>query len=299
MAYKNDLRNKKYGKLTVLEYDIELSAEKKKTYWKCECECGNIKSMRADYFTKKENPTCGECRNDLSGQIFGRLVPICKTNTDKAGHQRWLCQCQCGNTTEVLATNLIRGLTTSCGCYHKEMTSNRLINLFGQKFGKLTVIERANSIGERVEWLCRCDCGTEVIVQGANLKNGHTQSCGCLTSLGEAKIRTILTDSDFSFSTQYTFSDLPNRRFDFALFKNNYLIGLIEYQGKQHYQYVNTWHQTEEEWYKAIERDKEKVEYCKENNIPLLVIPYTDYDKLDINYIINGFEGLNNETKTV
>ena len=55
------------------------------------------------------------------------------------------------------------------------------IDLTGHKFGRLTVLNRAeNSKDGRVRWLCKCDCGNERIILGKSLKNGHTQSCGCL-----------------------------------------------------------------------------------------------------------------------
>lgn len=54
-------------------------------------------------------------------------------------------------------------------------------NLIGQKFGRLTVIERLeNTKNGKTRWLCKCDCGNETIVQGNNLKNKHVKSCGCL-----------------------------------------------------------------------------------------------------------------------
>lgn len=55
------------------------------------------------------------------------------------------------------------------------------IDLTGQKFGRLSVIERApNNKDGRTMWKCRCDCGNERIIMGKSLRNGHTQSCGCL-----------------------------------------------------------------------------------------------------------------------
>ena len=52
-------------------------------------------------------------------------------------------------------------------------------NLIGKKFGFLTVLERAESNTRRIKWRCICDCGTEKIVSGENLRSGHTKSCGC------------------------------------------------------------------------------------------------------------------------
>ena len=54
-------------------------------------------------------------------------------------------------------------------------------NLVGKKFGKLTVLKRVeNDKYQRTKWLCKCDCGNEVIVSANQLKRGKTKSCGCL-----------------------------------------------------------------------------------------------------------------------
>ena len=56
----------------------------------------------------------------------------------------------------------------------------KAVDLIGQRFGRLTVLERAENKGIHVCWKCRCDCGNEKIVRGCQLKNSNTQSCGCL-----------------------------------------------------------------------------------------------------------------------
>lgn len=55
----------------------------------------------------------------------------------------------------------------------------RLIDLSGQSFGKLTVLERAPNDGRRTMWACRCSCGKSSIVDADHLRTGHTTSCGC------------------------------------------------------------------------------------------------------------------------
>lgn len=54
-------------------------------------------------------------------------------------------------------------------------------DLTDSRFCRLTVIRRAgtNSSGGAT-WLCKCDCGSYVTVDGSNLKTGRTRSCGCL-----------------------------------------------------------------------------------------------------------------------
>lgn len=56
------------------------------------------------------------------------------------------------------------------------------IDLTHQRFGRLTVEKRAKTVARNgnVCWLCRCDCGNRVVVEGYALRKGITRSCGCL-----------------------------------------------------------------------------------------------------------------------
>lgn len=58
----------------------------------------------------------------------------------------------------------------------------KLIDLTGKTFERLTVIKRdfSKPNNKKAMWLCKCQCGKEVIVGGDHLRNGHTKSCGCL-----------------------------------------------------------------------------------------------------------------------
>lgn len=58
---------------------------------------------------------------------------------------------------------------------------SKLIDLTGKKFGKLTVISKAESDKYgATRWLCECDCGNKKIVRGNGLKRGYVKSCGCI-----------------------------------------------------------------------------------------------------------------------
>ncbi len=67
-----------------------------------------------------------------------------------------------------------------------------LIDLTGQKFGRLTVIERHERPKERRSreafWLCKCDCGNESTLSGYELRSGNTKSCGCYHKAITSKI---------------------------------------------------------------------------------------------------------------
>ena len=60
---------------------------------------------------------------------------------------------------------------------------NRL-DLTGQRYGQLTVLRSVGNIGNKTAWLCRCDCGNEVVVKTRYLRSGHVKSCGCKRAEG-------------------------------------------------------------------------------------------------------------------
>ncbi len=60
------------------------------------------------------------------------------------------------------------------------------LNLIGQQFGKLNVRRFAQMKNVRSQWMCRCECGTYVLVLGTYLYRGRTTSCGC-ASIGIPK----------------------------------------------------------------------------------------------------------------
>lgn len=66
----------------------------------------------------------------------------------------------------------------------------RCIDLTGQRFGRLVVVERAQNIGARTAWLCKCQCGNEHIALGGNLRQGNATSCGCYHREIASKVNT-------------------------------------------------------------------------------------------------------------
>lgn len=114
---------------------------------------------------------------DLTGRVFGKLTVVRAVGSNKCGQKLWECTCECGGTTVSAASSLLRGTSRSCGCL-----AHPIKDMIGQKFGKLTVIDRAEkkpgSKKRAAWWLCRCDCGRETTVDGSSLRSGNTQSCG-------------------------------------------------------------------------------------------------------------------------
>lgn len=61
------------------------------------------------------------------------------------------------------------------------------IDLTGQQFTRLKVVNKAYKKGNEWYWNCICDCGNECIVCGTNLRYGRTKSCGCLKKESDKK----------------------------------------------------------------------------------------------------------------
>ena len=68
---------------------------------------------------------------------------------------------------------------------------NPRIDLVGQRFGRLTVIEKTalKSKNRSIMWQCKCDCGNDKLVPATELRRGHIKSCGCMASDNRAKFK--------------------------------------------------------------------------------------------------------------
>lgn len=291
---KNNLVGKKFGQLLVLEYLGE-------SKWKCKCDCGQETTVRTAALNSGHTQSCGCLRGkntknntrnmppkkDLTGQKFGLL-----TAQEYIKGGKWRCQCDCGKETIVDTRNLISGHTCSCGCLVKTINSkNNTFDMTNYENNTIKVLQRAGSDSQGVAlWECQCKiCGNIFLTKGSTIRNGATRSCGCIHSFNEQKITKLLIDNNIDFKTQYTFSDLKGSkggalRFDFAIFKNNELSHLIEYNGIQHYVKVSgNWGDDFEE---GQIRDQLKIDYCKSHNIPLIIIKYDE--EYDLNTLLNN-----------
>lgn len=104
----------------------------------------------------------------------------------------------------------------------------------------------------------------------------------CNESKGEQKVRCWLENRNIKFKPQYIFNDLKDKtflRFDFGILdRQDILIFLVEYDGIGHYD-KNAF--GEESYKLTIYHDQLKNQYCQKNNIPLLRIPYWDFDNIE------------------
>lgn len=231
---------------------------------------------------------------NLIGQKFYSLTVLKELPKEQRRNPKkteWVCQCDCGNLTNVITNYLVTGHTKSCGCRRVETAKRNFTkNIQNQKFNKLTALEPTEQRGSdgSVIWKCQCDCGNIHYASTNSLITEAIGSCGCQRSRGESKINNILFENEINYQTQYWFNDLKDKKylyFDFAILNDdNSIKCLIEYQGVQHY-HPDLLHGS---WIQNPQiHDEMKRKYCLEHNISLIEIPYTDFNIIDWNYLKN------------
>lgn len=133
----------------------------------------------------------------VEGAVFGRLTVVRRLPKGSKGRYRVLCRCACGKEAIPEVTDLLRGLTSSCGCRKAEALAEarlaRSVNAKGYGavkvgcvFERLTVIELLPPSKRRYA-ITRCQCGNDLTVPLDSLIQGNTRSCGCLASELTAK----------------------------------------------------------------------------------------------------------------
>jgi hypothetical protein len=130
-----DMVGQQFGRWLVLE---EAGRRNGKRLYRCECQCPQrtIRVVQGDHLRQGLSRSCGclkrelaaermRQKHDLTGRVFGRLTVIAEAGRyGKPGQTKriWLCECACAakNQVEVLASNLLKGTSRSCGCLQRE-----------------------------------------------------------------------------------------------------------------------------------------------------------------------------------
>lgn len=214
-----DLSNQRFGRLTALR-PVPGKRYHGFVVWECICDCGKKVRVASGMLRSGNTRSCGCLGNgrkhfDLEGQRFGRLIAL---RLLRRGNKIfWECICDCGKVTFVETGSLVSGNTKSCGCLPLE-----ILDLTGQRFGRWSVVAFVEKIKSKTRWLCRCDCGNEAVVYGFSLRNGQSQSCGCLKRelTGARFRRTGLTDAereqDRKYPAYYEWRDAVYERDDYT-----------------------------------------------------------------------------------
>lgn len=285
----------KFGSLTVL--GALRDKKKRRTYFRCLCDCGKETVKFSGHVQDGHTKSCGclryapsNQRKDYSGTKFGHLLAIEPIYED--GKSRYKCRCDCGEETIVYLSALLNG-QQMCGKCKANLTSQLNRRDYTGLVSKSGVLFLYPTYSKDYSWYWRCKCGycgSEFDACGTLVWIGQIKSCGCIKSANEEYIKSILEDNQISYKREVTFDEcvcISKLRFDFGIYFDDELLGLIEYDGEQHYIPIEHWG-GKETLDETKKRDQIKDDYCKNNSIPLLRIPYYE-SKDNIESIVLSF----------
>lgn len=124
-----DLSGQRFGRLTVIERDLNGPVGASK--WICKCDCGNVISVRRNHLVGGNTNSCGCSKKGVNikplvpGQRFGRLVVQGMTDKKSGNTYIYRCLCDCGKECYVSRASLVNGSTKSCGCLQSEKAKER------------------------------------------------------------------------------------------------------------------------------------------------------------------------------
>ncbi len=171
-----------------------------------------------------------------------------------------------------------------CKCYKKIFYEEKFLKSCLEKYGNRFNYDLIQYDGMKSKIKIKCNQCNTVFVQRASSHLSDSKGCPkCNESKGENRVARCLSKKNISFIPQKTFNTLRDKNplfFDFYL---DDLELLIEYDGEGHYLpcFGSILKQKQKNLEICQRRDKIKNEWAKANNIPLLRIPYWDFEKVE------------------
>lgn len=261
-----------------------------------------IEVNTGELFRARRKHICSKCHYKRIDTITNEQTVINKlsqTNCmdiefymeDSGGIRHHMVHYKCGKCNRVNTRRVSNFLRQKYNCGYCEgakesKDTDRFIfemqERFGNTFSLLSEYEDASTSIK-----IRCNkCGfIRNIKPNAFLTSGYCPKCGNKSSHGERLIAKFLSDNNIEFETQKYFKDwnIGIHYFDFYVPKLNLI---IEYHGRQHYEYVDYFHKTVENFEYRKEKDKQKLEVALKHGFNYVSINYKLYDSL--NFILSN-----------
>ncbi|MFW3363908.1 DUF2726 domain-containing protein [Aerococcus viridans] len=189
---------------------------------------------------------------------------------------------ECGHIFQMEANAFMQGQRCPNCRYNRTAKSNRIPLEDAQKMikeatdGEYEIIGNYKGLNPRngaKSDIKHVSCGYVFKMQPGRIIRTETGCPNCSSSYGEKFVESYLKENNFTYKTQYRIKECRNKRplpFDFAIFENDKLIHLIEYDGEQHFKPKFG----KKYFEKTIHNDNIKNEFCSKNEINLIRIPY-------------------------
>ena len=248
------------------------------------------KLLKDDYFTQDIHDILikcveGHCNIIVSGETgSGKTEFVKYLASHTKTNEKMLFRCNICNNEWKTIPDVVLGGHTCPKCSHKQSgdiwrkSKNTFIKEISNINSNIEITGEYINDSTQIECLCKI-CNTKWKATPNNLL--HNSGCPkCKSSKGENKIDKYLSSNNVCFNRQHKFKDCKNIRtlpFDFYLPDYN---TCIEYDGELHYKAVD-YYGGEDALRNTKYRDEIKTQYCKENNIKLIRIPYWEFDNIE------------------
>lgn len=186
------------------------------------------------------------------------------------------------------AKNMDRDIKGCQYCAGKNIPLWFIKNEITRNNPNVILLQDENRKKYQVQYMCKIHHRVYNDKIGVLMSGGGLPCCQGAQSNGERKLAGILQSMNLAYEHQYEFDDCYDIRplpFDIAVFKpSDKLCCVIEYDGKQHYvptKFYDSDLTAEEQFAKIKRHDNMKDRYCQEHNIPLIRIPYYEFDNME------------------
>lgn len=260
-------------------------------------ECGFIYKYKPKEFLHN-NRRCPKCNGTYRRTHEEFILELKKVHGDEyvllSKYERMnkkvlIKHSKCGYQWEALPSNILKGHgCPKCGHSIRLTPEEFLVKFNEASNGEYILLSTYEKHDVKIKVRHEM-CKYEYMVKPHNFLSGF-RCPKCSKSKGEKRIYDLLNKLNVNFQIEFTFDDCKHIKrlpFDFAIFNElNELLGLIEFDGKQHYEPIE-WFGGEEGFELTKQRDEIKNKYCQENSINLLRIPYWECDNIE--YLIEGY----------
>jgi len=264
------------------------------------CRCGNKSVTSYNIFKNKHQ--CRNCSYRGAGDKQRLTYEYVKSKFENEGcilisdsydesHSALEYTCSCGETSFTSFNRFASGHRCKSCSVERGSSSRRFSTEYVSKYLKDRgcVYLGDGHVNSKTKFKYICECGNASYTNLNNFKKGRRCKKCKRFSIGEDKIEKFLLKSGVRFKNEFRIDGCKNKLklpFDFAIFNKSRLIGLIEFDGKQHFEPLDFFGGAKS-FNKLKRNDSIKNFYCFANGIPLLRIKYNKIKQLE--EIINEF----------
>lgn len=266
-----------------------------------QCKCGDLFLTEWNTFTNMKKRQCNKCGNKGSGSYLRFSFLEVKEFIEKNSQCKLISKNYQNNSSKlILLCSCGKEFTASFACFKNRnqrqcitcgkstpKTETTIIKKYVEgKKGNGCKLITEKYLGQKHKIEIRCACGEIFKVKFNNFKYNNKKqcnNCSSIRSLGEIKTKEVLNKYKIRFKEQYQIKGENGKcsfyYFDFAIFLGQKLSSIIEYDGRQHFEIAPHW--GIDSFRRTQKNDQIKNQYCKDNNIPLIRIPYYHFDYIE------------------